>query len=157
MRHKKAFRKLNRSTSHRRALFRNLATSLIINNRIETTLEKAKELRRVADKLVTLGKKNTLHARRQAMQFLFAINQDEPRNAQKLTAVHKLFTEIAPGFAGRSGGYTRVIRTRTRDGDKAQLALIEFVEKEVASKKAASGPRKRRIAVDATNVEAAAV
>ena len=142
MRHKNAFRKLNRSTAHRRALLRNLATSLVLHNRIETTLPKAKELKRVADKLVTLGKKNTLHSRRQAMGYLFAINRAATGNAQKLTAVHKLFEEIAPRFAERNGGYTRVVRTRKRDGDKAQLAVIEFVEESV---KQAPKKRARRV------------
>ncbi|MCL4125746.1 UNVERIFIED_CONTAM: hypothetical protein GTU68_047155 [Idotea baltica] len=117
MRHKKANSKLGRTPSHKRALLRNLATSLVIHDRIETTLPKAKALRRVADKLVTLGKRNTLHHRRQAMSFLF-----------KRTAVHKLFEEIAPRYEERNGGYTRVVRTRKRPGDNAQMAIIEFVE-----------------------------
>ena len=157
MNHKNAFRKLGRNPAHRRALLRNLATALILNNRIETTLPKAKEMRRVADGLVTLGKKNTLHARRQAMSFLFAVNREEEGNALKWTAVHKLFTEIAPRFAGRDGGYTRVIRTRKRDGDKAQMAFIEFVEATVEKKDA---PKKRRVVKKsekkAESVEAAA-
>jgi len=140
MNHRSAFRQLNRTASHRRSLFRNLATSLVLHNRIETTLPKAKELKRVADKLVTLGKKNSLHARRQAMSYLYAINRTETGNAQKLTAVHKLFTEIAPRYADRKGGYTRVLRTRKRDGDKAQLAVIEFVEADTQARK----PEKRR-------------
>lgn len=131
MRHKKVFRKLSRTPAHRRALFRNLATGLVLHNRIETTLPKAKELKRVADRLVTLGKKNTLHARRQAMRYLFAENRHAEGNAEKLTAVHKLFAEIAPRYADRNGGYTRVVRTRKREGDKAQLAVIEFVEEKV--------------------------
>lgn len=139
MRHKMAFRKLGRNTSHRRALFRNLATNLILCDRIETTLPKAKELKRVADRLITLGKKDSLAARRQAMSFLYAINQSASGNAQKLTAVHKLFTELAPRYVDRHGGYTRVVRTRVRPGDKAEMAVIEFVEgsvqKEVKKKR----------------------
>ena len=140
MQHRNAFRKLNRTASHRRALLRNMATALVLHNRIETTLPKAKELKRVADKLVTLAKKNTLHARRQAMAYLFAVNREADGNVGKLTPVHKLFTEIAPRYAERNGGYTRVVRTRKRDGDKAQLAVIEFVESDVQAQK----PEKRR-------------
>jgi len=134
MNHGNALRKLNRSSSHRKALFRNLATSLVLHNRIETTVQKAKELKRVADKLVTLGKRDTLHARRQAMQFLQPINRQADGNAQKLTAVHKLFAEIAPRYEERNGGYTRVVRSRKRVGDRAQMAIIEFVEGSVQAK-----------------------
>lgn len=144
MRHKNLGRRLNLSTAHRRALFRNLATSLVLHGHVETTLPRAKELKRIADKLVTLGKKNSLHARRQAMKFLFAINRTETGNAQKLTAVHKLFEEIAPRYTERTGGYTRVLRTRIRPGDKAQLAVIQFVEATLKDK--APKKRKRRVA-----------
>ena len=141
MRHKKAFKKLTRTPAHRRALFRNLATSLVLHEQIETTLPKAKELKRVAEKLITIGKKNSLHARRQAMGYLFAMNREVPANAAKLTAVHKLFTELAPRYASRNGGYTRVVRTRKRDGDKAQMAVIEFIKEEVQAK---AQPKRRR-------------
>jgi len=143
MRHQKAFRKLGRTPSHRKALFRNLATSLVLHDRIETTLPKAKELKRVADKLVTLGKKNSLHARRQALGYLFEVKKHDPKSKTKDTAVHKLFTEIAPRFADRNGGYTRVLRTRVREGDKAQMAIIEFVNEEVKAKD--TGRKKRRV------------
>jgi len=136
-------------------MFRNLATSLVLHNKIETTLPKAKELKRLADKLVTLGKKNSLHARRQAMSYLFAMNRTADGETQKWTAVHKLFTEIAPRYAGRNGGYTRVIRTRKRDGDKTQLALIEFVESDVQSQKPEK-KRKRRVVKKATGESAGA-
>jgi len=145
MRHAKAFRKLGRTPAHRRALFRNLATSLVLHDRIETTLPKAKELKRIADKLVTLGKKNNLHARRQAMGYLFASNltsKKKEHSGNKLTAVHKLFEEIAPKFADRSGGYTRVLRTKVREGDKAQMAIIEFVEAEMKAKEPVRKKRK---------------
>lgn len=145
MRHKKAFIKFNRTPAHRRAMLRNLVTSLVIHDRIETTLPKAKALRRVADKLVTLGKTDSLHNRRQAMQYLYAINQAYQGNAQKLTAVHRLFTEIAPRYVERNGGYTRVVRTRKRDGDNTQLAVIEFVEARADSKPGEK--RKRRVIV----------
>lgn len=142
MNHRKAFRKLNRTPAHRRALFRNMATSLVLNNQIETTLPKAKELKRIADKLITLGKKNNLHSRRQAMGYLFAINRHAQGKAQKLTAVHKLFEELAPRYADRNGGYTRVLRTRKRPGDKAQMAIIQFVE---GSVQRTEKRRKRRV------------
>lgn len=141
MRHQKAFRKLNRSPAHRHALLRGLASALILHGQIETTLPKAKELKRVADKLVTLGKQNTLHARRQAMSFLFPVNRHSSGDAKKLTAVHRLFTEISPKYIGRNGGYTRVLRTRTRIGDSAQLAVISFVEEGVQKKQE---PQKKR-------------
>jgi large subunit ribosomal protein L17 len=121
---------------------RNLATSLILHNRIQTTLPKAKELRPVVESLVTMGKKGTLAARRRAMAYLFAINREGEGNCQKLTAVHKLFTEIAPKFEQRSGGYTRILKVGKRDGDKAELALIEFVEGEVKQT-----PKRRRRAI----------
>lgn len=143
MNHKNGLKKLNRTAGHRRALLRNLATALVLNDQIETTLPKAKALKRVADKLVTLGKTDTLHNRRLAMRYLFAINRTETGNAQKLTPVHRLFTEIAPRFENRPGGYTRVIRTRKRDGDKAQMAMIQFVE---AGFKKSAPKRKRRVA-----------
>ena len=134
MRHHKGLSKLGRSPSHRRALLRNLASSLVMHERIETTLPKAKALKRVADKLVTLGKKGTLHARRNAMSFLPEANRNEKGNAGKRAAVHKLFVEIAPRYSERDGGYTRVVRSRRRGGDNAQLAIIEFVEPELVKK-----------------------
>ncbi len=142
MKHRKKLKKLNRTAAHRRALLRNLATSLVLHNRIQTTVPKAKALKRVADKLVTLGKEDTLHNRRQAMRFLFAINRTASGNAQKLSAVHRLFTEIAPRYTERNGGYTRVVRTGKRDGDKAPMAIIEFVE---AGVQRAEKRRKRRV------------
>jgi large subunit ribosomal protein L17 len=131
MRHKNAFQKLSRTPAHRRALFRNLATALVLNNRITTTLPKAKELKRIADKLVTLGKRNTLHSRRQAMAYLMVINREADYNAHKLSAVHQLFTVIAPRYVERNGGYTRVLRLGNRSGDNAEMAIIEFVEAEL--------------------------
>ena len=142
MRHHKSFRKLGRTPSHRRALLRNLATALVVNERIETTLPKAKELRRVADRLITLGKNDTLHSRRQAMKFLMPINRKENGEKEKWTAVHRLFTEVAPRYSERAGGYTRVLRTRKREGDKAQMAIIEFVETEIAEKQPARRTRR---------------
>ena len=117
MRHLKQGRKLGRTTAHRKALLRNLATALLEHERIITTEPKAKELRRVADKLVTLGKRGNLHARRQALQ-----------TVQSNAVVQKLFNEIAPRFAGRQGGYTRIIRLGYRPGDAAAMAVIELVD-----------------------------
>jgi large subunit ribosomal protein L17 len=145
MRHKKAFRKFSRTPAHRRAMFRNLATSLVLHDRIETTLPKAKELKRIADKLVTLGKTDTLHNRRRAMSYLMPVNREAKDNKEKWTAVHKLFSDIAMRYADRNGGYTRVIRTRVRPGDKAQMAYIGFVEAGVVDKKGAEKSRKRRV------------
>jgi len=129
MRHGKGLRQLSRSTSHRRALLRNLATSFIKHERFETTVEKAKELRPVVERLITLGKDDNVHSRRQAYSYLM-----------DKTVVHKLFTDIGVRVKSRNGGYTRIVRTRYRNGDAAQMAVIELVdragEKAVEPKKA---------------------
>jgi large subunit ribosomal protein L17 len=117
MRHLKRGRKLGRTTAHRKALLRNLATALFEHERIITTEAKAKELRRVADRLVTLGKRGDLHARRQAL-----------RVVRSNAIVRKLFDDVAPRFAERQGGYTRVLRVGYRPGDAAEMAVIELVE-----------------------------
>ena len=109
-------RKLGRPTDHRIAMMRGMVTALLENGRIETTLYRAKELRSVADKMVTLGKKNTLHSRRQALAFI-----------TKEYVVSKLFNEIAPRYEDRNGGYTRIIKTGPRRGDAAEMAIIELV------------------------------
>lgn len=127
MRHLKQGRKLNRTSSHRRALLRNLMLSLIRHERIRTTDAKAKELRRVADRMVTLGKRADLSARRRA--FAFLASRD---------AVKKLFEQIAPRFQGRQGGYTRVVKFGLRTGDAAPISVIEFsgAEQQAKSRKA---------------------
>lgn len=117
------YRTLSRKSHQRKALFRDLITDLILNGRIETTVSKAKELKRLADKMVTLGKKGDLAARRQAAK-LIRFEKDDEGNY----AIQKLFSEIAPKFANRNGGYTRVIKTGFRRGDAAPLAIIEWVE-----------------------------
>ncbi len=117
MRHLKRGRKLGRTTAHRKALLRNLVTSLLEHERIITTEPKAKELRRVADKMVTLGKRGTLHARRQALR---VIRSNE--------VVRKLFSDVAPRFAERNGGYTRILHLGYRPGDAAAMAVIELVD-----------------------------
>lgn len=115
-------RKLGVVSSHRKAMLRNLATSLVMHGSLTTTQHRALELRTVADKLVTLAKRNDLHARRQAAQILFNVKDD---NGQ--TALQKLFDEIGPKYTTRAGGYTRVNKTVQRRGDSAPMAVIEFV------------------------------
>ncbi len=120
MRHRVSGRRLGRGPSHQKAMFRSLAAALITHEQIETTDARAKELRRVADRLVTLGKKNTLHARRQAYKFL---------NNHQL--VKRLFDEIAPRFRNRPGGYTRLIKSRIRFADQAPMTFVRFVDSEM--------------------------
>src|SRR5947209_14826369 len=117
MRHGVAGRKLNVTSSHREAMFRNMAHALLKHEQITTTLPKAKELRPVAEKLITLGKRGGLHARRQA----YAQLRDD-------AMVQKLFTTLADRYRGRSGGYTRVLKAGVRYGDAASMAMIELVE-----------------------------
>ena len=123
-----AYSRLRRNSAQRKALLRDLVTDLILNGRIETTETKAKELKKLADKMVTLGKttgsdEKKLHARRQAASF---IRFEKAEDGQY--AVQKLFSEIAPKFASRNGGYTRVIKTGFRRGDAAPMEIIEWVE-----------------------------
>ncbi len=117
MRHAKSGRKLGRDASHRRALYANLAGSLITHGRIETTEAKAKAVRPYAEKLITLGKRGDLHARRLAMAQL-----------RSNDVVHKLFSDVAPRFAERPGGYTRIVKLGPRQGDAADMALLELVD-----------------------------
>lgn len=116
------YRKLGRNMAQRKALLRDLVTDLIINGRIETTLYKAKELQRLADRMVTLGKAGDLAARRQAAKMIRFEKADENQYA-----IQKLFSEIAPKYVDRNGGYTRVLKTGPRQGDNAPMAIIEFV------------------------------
>jgi large subunit ribosomal protein L17 len=132
MRHLKAGRKLGRTSAHRKALFRNLVTALIVRERIQTTLAKAKELRSKAEKTITLGKKGTLHARRLAF-----------RTVQEKDALQKLFGPIAERFATRNGGYTRIIKIGRRKGDDAPMAFIELVEAEAEKQKPKKGKGKK--------------
>lgn len=124
MRHNTAHRKLGRSPSHRRAMLRNMATSLLMSERCHTTLPKAKEIRPVVEKLISLGREDSLAHRRKAYAYL-----------QNKEIVHKLFAEIGPRYKSRPGGYTRVLRTSVRPGDKAQMALVELVQEELKAKK----------------------
>lgn len=118
------YRKLGRTTNKRHAMLRALATKLVIHGRIETTEMRAKEVKRLADKLVTLGKRGDLHARRQAASILRNEIAD-PKTGQLV--LQKLFDDVAPQYAERNGGYTRVIKTVPRRGDNAPMAIIEFV------------------------------
>jgi large subunit ribosomal protein L17 len=117
MRHHKAGRKLGRDASHRKALYANLTASLIEHGRIKTTVAKAKEVRPVAEEMITLGRRGDVPARRQALKFLRS--QD---------VVHKLFSEVAPRFADRPGGYSRIVKLGPRQGDAAEMAYLELVD-----------------------------
>lgn len=130
MRHGKSGRKLNRTASHRKAMFANMAASLIEHEQIVTTLPKAKEIRPIVEKLVTLGKRGGLHARRQAISAI--------RDA-KLVA--KLFDTLAPRYATRNGGYLRIVKAGFRTGDNAPMAVVEFVDRDVDAKGAADRAR----------------
>jgi large subunit ribosomal protein L17 len=130
MRHLKSGRKLNRTASHRWALMRNLVTSLLRDERIRTTDPKAKELRRWADRVISLGKQGTLHARRQAL----GIVQDK-------AVVRKLFDSLAPRFKDRAGGYTRIVKIGWRHGDAAPISLVELVG-ETAKAESPSGTKR---------------
>jgi large subunit ribosomal protein L17 len=129
MRHGKAHRKLNRTAEHRRALFGNMAAALIKHEQIVTTLPKAKELRPIVEKLVTLGKRGDLHARRQAIAAM-----------RDLPMVKKLFEVLGPRYKDRNGGYTRVVKAGFRYGDSAAVAVIEFVDRDEDAKGSDSGP-----------------
>ena len=129
MRHGFGYRKLNRSGTHRKAMFANMAVALLKHEQIQTTLPKAKDLRRVVDRLITLGKRGDLHARRQAMSVL---------RDRAITA--KLFSEIAERYKERPGGYTRVLKAGHRYGDMAPMAVIELVDRNPDAKGQDSGP-----------------
>lgn len=123
------YKKLGRRSDQRKALLRDLVTDLIINERIETTESKAKELKKLADKMVTLGKKGDLNARRQAAQLIrFEAAEVDENGKTTQNALQKLFDVIAPRFKERNGGYTRVLKLGGRRGDNAPMAIIEFVE-----------------------------
>jgi len=131
MRHRKSGVKLNRTSSHRSAMFRNMVTSLFKYGRIKTTDPKAKELRRWADQLITLAKRGDLHARRQAMAII-----------QEKSVVHKLFNDAPIRFAAKAGGYTRLVKIGIRKGDAATLSLIELTGEPVEPKKEDKKPAK---------------
>ena len=138
MRHGVAGRKLGVTSSHRVAMLRSMATSLLKHEQISTTLPKAKELRPYVERIITLGKRGDLHARRQA----YAQIRDEK-------VVDKLFTTIAERYKARAGGYTRVLKAGVRYGDAADMAVIELVERDVAAKGLDSGPRPETVPSEA--------
>ncbi len=133
MRHAKTHRKFNRRSDHRKSMLANLAASLIKHEQITTTLPKAKDLRTIVEKLVTLGKRGDLHARRQAISQM-----------RDIAMVKKLFEVIGPRYKGRNGGYTRVMKAGFRHGDSAPVAVIEFVERDLEAKGKDSGPVQAR-------------
>jgi len=141
MRHGMVGRKLNRTASHRKAMFANMAASLILHEQITTTLPKAKEIRPIVEKLVTLGKRGDLHARRQAISQI-----------RDVVVVAKLFDAIATRYATRNGGYLRIMKAGFRQGDNAAMAVVEFVERDVDAKGKAD---KARVAAEAEAAEAA--
>jgi len=132
MRHAMDHRKLRRNPSHRKALLKNLMNALVRSERIETTVAKAKELRRLADRLITLGKKDSTHARRQAFSML-----SDKENTEKL------FAGLAGRFAARAGGYTRIVRTGYRAGDGSEMAILEYLPAEEKKAAASKGRRKK--------------
>ena len=137
MRHRKATLKLNRTSSHRDAMFRNMVTSLFKHQRIRTTDVKAKELRRWADNLITLAKRNDVHARRQALSII-----------REKEVVHKLFAEASEKYGSRSGGYTRIVKLGRRPGDASPISMVELIfsvdEKQKKTKKKAKSPAERK-------------
>ena len=126
-------RKLGRTTAHRKAMLRAMVTYLLENGKIETTVTRAKEVRALTEKMITLGKDNTLHARRQAMSFI-----------TKESVAKKLFDEIAPKYADRNGGYTRIYKTGPRRGDAAEMALIMLVDLEPAKAEEAADAKGKK-------------
>ncbi len=144
MRHRNYGGKLGRTSAHRKALLRNLVTALLEHERIETTEAKARELRRVADRMITLGKRGDLHARRQALTVI---------RSREVTG--KVFGDLAERFRARPGGYTRVLKLRTRVGDAAPISIVELVEGETA-KKSAKGEKASRGAKAGSGAKAAA-
>lgn len=145
MRHLNSGSKLGKQPAHRRAVLRNLVTNLVEKERIQTTIRRAKTIRPLAERLITLGKRDSLHARRQAAAFLMTPN-----------ATKKLFADLAPRFADRAGGYTRIIHSGWRIGDGAELAIIEFLGSELKKKEKKSRKKAEEAPEDAKEKEAAA-
>ncbi len=133
MRHLKSGRKLGRDSAHRKALFRNMVTSLLEHEQITTTDAKAKELRRVAERMITLGKRGTLDARRRALAYV-----------RKRSVVQKLFGEVAERFQSRPGGYTRIVKIGPRHGDNAPMSVIELTDRGESARSEADKKRERR-------------
>ncbi len=137
MRHGKSGRKLNRTSSHRKAMFANMAAALIKHEQITTTVAKAKDLRRIVEKLVTLGKRGDLHSRRRAIA-----------KVRDVEMVGKLFDVLGPRYAERKGGYIRIMKAGFRYGDNAPIAVIEFVDRDLDAKGKDSGPTADFVAED---------
>jgi len=147
MRHKKAGKQLSRNTSHRRALLRNIVTSLFKHEQIETTDAKAKSLRPIAEKMITLAKRGDLHARRQALSYL-----------QDKAVTHKLFDELKDRFLDRQGGYIRIVKKGVRKGDAAPISIVQLIpegEEKKADKKKTKKPKKSKAAVPKPEKKAA--
>jgi large subunit ribosomal protein L17 len=142
MRHRVAGKKLGRKTAHRIMMFRNMVTSLFDKERVRTTIDRAKAVRPIAEKMITLGKRADLHARRQALAYI-----KDP------AVVSKLFDTLAPRFAQRQGGYTRIIRLGFRDGDGAQMAYLELIGSEFKPSKAESGKKGKKESKEAAGSE----
>jgi large subunit ribosomal protein L17 len=142
MRHRVAGKKLGRKTAHRVMMFRNMVTSLLDKERIRTTLDRAKAVRPIAERMITLGKRETLHARRQALAFV-----KDP------AVVAKLFETLAPRFSQRPGGYTRIIRLGFRDGDGAQMAYLELIGSEFKPVKKEEGKGSKKASKEAAESE----
>jgi large subunit ribosomal protein L17 len=155
VRHHRSGKKLGRDASHRKALYANLAGALIQHGRIKTTVTKAKAVRPIAEQMITLGRRGDLHARRQAMAYL-----------RSQEVVHRLFAEVAPRFAGRRGGYSRIVRIGPRPGDAAEMAFLELVDFSAEEQAEEKAERRRlrlrrreeaELAADADAAEAAPV
>ena len=146
MRHGKSGRRLGRKTSHREAMFRNLVTSFLNHEKITTTDAKAKEIRSVAEKMITLGKRGDLHALRQAASYI-----------REKSVVTKLFSTIAPRYKDRPGGYTRIVKLGVRQGDAAPVSIIELVEAEMKPQKVRQKPAARTTAAAVKAAPAAEV
>jgi len=143
MRHRRTGRKLGRTSSHRKAMFRNMVTDFLDKERIITTVAKAKELRPFAEKMITLGKRDNLHSRRRALSII-----------RRKSVVHKLFDSLAPRYADRNGGFTRIIRLGFRKGDSAETAIIELVDREGEKdtpKKSKKAPSKKEPETEETD------
>ena len=143
MRHRRTGRNLNRTSSHRKAMFRNMVTDFLDKERIITTVAKAKELRPFAEKMITLGKRDNLHSRRRALSII-----------RRKSVVHKLFDSLAPRYADRNGGFTRIIRLGFRKGDSAEIAIIELVDREGEKdtpKKSKKAPSKKEPETEETD------
>jgi large subunit ribosomal protein L17 len=147
MHHLRAGRRLNRTSEHRKAMLRNMAASLFEHGTISTTIQKAKEVKRFAEKLITKAKQGTLHARRQVISTLNNRDiyvEEDGQNVRKGTVVGKLFSDIAPQYLDRPGGYARIIKlAKTRLGDNGQLVLLQLVGQETKEKKSADKKKKK--------------